>query len=124
MKAKHVILSSILFSAVAMPMLASASGSSTGGSSVSTTSSTSATKLLGRPGAASQATFVVDTTMKRPHLNIKCGETVVFTNGKDQFAWKFDVYGHRMVNLAQIAPAGFTDSEMKIYVARNDQERS
>jgi hypothetical protein len=38
MKAKHVILSSILFSAVAMPMLASASGSSTGGSSVSTTS--------------------------------------------------------------------------------------
>ena len=129
MKTKHAILGSILLSATALPMLAFASGvnysGQTGGvHAASSTSSTSATKLLGRAGIATQATRVVDTTKNNRYLNIQCGETVVFTNGKDQFVWKFDVLGHRVVDLAQIAPANFADSALKIYVAKNDLERS
>ncbi|WP_313570128.1 CzcE family metal-binding protein [Comamonas terrigena] len=126
MKAMHAILGSIIFSAAAMPSLALASGSQIDGKVETTAAKTSSapSKIFGRSGFAEQATYVVDITKKQPHINVTCGETVVFTNGKEQFVWKFDVMGHRMVELAQIAPASFSDSALKIYVARNSIERS
>lgn len=81
-------------------------------------------RLLGRQGFASQASRVVDVSKNPEYLNIVCGETVVFTDGKAQFAWKFDGIGHKVVDLAAIAPAGFASSSLKVYVAKNTLERA
>lgn len=128
MKTKIAIIGSILISATAVPMVASAAGFNYSGQVGTTTGMSSpdkkATNTLGRTGAASQASKIVDTTKNTKYINIECGETVVFTNGKEQFAWKFDVMGHQVVQLAKIAPAGFSESALKIYVDKNDLERS
>jgi len=79
---------------------------------------------LDSTGFSSQALKTVDVSKNARYLNIVCGETVVFNNGKEQFAWKFDVIGHQVVDLASIAPAGFSNSPLKIYVAKNHLERS
>jgi hypothetical protein len=90
----------------------------------STNSTTrTADRTFGRAGAESQVTRVVDTTRSTQYLNLVCGETVAFTNGKEQFIWKFDVMGHRPVELSKIAPAAFAGSTLKIYVAKNELER-
>jgi len=49
---------------------------------------------------------------------------VTFRNGEKTFSWKFDVISHRTVNLQTIAPAGFSDKALMIYVEKNELERS
>jgi len=77
----------------------------------------------GAVASASQAAKVVDVRSANT-LNIDCGETVTFRSGDRSFSWKFDVVGHRVVDLQAIAPAGFSSKPLKIYVARNDSERN
>lgn len=57
-------------------------------------------------------------------LNVNCGEVVTFQNGGKTFSWKFDSAGHRAVDLRAIAPAGFTDKSLMVYVSRNEAERN
>ena len=60
----------------------------------------------------------------RDSANIKCGDTITFRSGDKTFTWKFDVAGHRAVDLQKIAPAGFTKQPLMVYVSRNDAERT
>jgi hypothetical protein len=132
MKTNLAILASIMLSSATVAMTASANESSYVGQSGSTTAKSfervnsttrGADRTFGRAGAASQVTRVVDTTRSTQYLNLVCGETVAFTNGGEQFIWKFDVMGHRPIELAKIAPAAFAGSTLKIYVANNELER-
>lgn len=84
---------------------------------------TNGKSVYGAVAPASQAAKVVDVN-KASTLNIDCGETVNFRNGDKSFSWKFDVVGHRVVDLQAIAPAGFSSKPLKVYVARNDGERN
>lgn len=78
----------------------------------------------GMPSAA-QPDRVVDLAQAgSDELNIVCGETVQFRNGNQTFAWKFESVGHRAVDLRALAPAGFTDKPLWLFVERNDGERS
>ena len=79
--------------------------------------------IYGATTAASQTAKVVDVS-KVSTLNIDCGETVTFRHGDKSFSWKFDVIGHRVVDLQTIAPVGFVSQPLKIYVARNEGERN
>jgi hypothetical protein len=80
--------------------------------------------IYGSSAPASQAGKVVDLNASGQALNIECGEAVTFRNGDKSFSWKFDGVGHRVVDLQAIAPAGFSSKPLKVYVARNDGERT
>ncbi len=77
----------------------------------------------GVPIAEPQAAKVVDVATARS-LNVNCGEVVTFKNGDKSFSWKFESAGHRAVDLQAIAPAGFVDKSLRIYVSRSEAERS
>jgi hypothetical protein len=79
--------------------------------------------VYGVPYAGQKTDFVVDLDSRRT-INIKCGQTVLFRQGGKTFSWKFDVVGHRAVDLSKIAPAGFSDKPFKVYVVRNEGERA
>ncbi len=50
--------------------------------------------------------------------------TLTFRSGGECFSWKFDVVGHRVVDLQAIAPVGFSGEPLKAHVAHNDAERN
>ena len=79
--------------------------------------------IYGVPTAQAEATKRVD-VKGASYINVACGDTVTFVDGDQQFTWKFDVASHRVVELAKIAPAQFAGGSLKVYVARNDMERS
>jgi len=79
--------------------------------------------VYGALASASQAEKVVDVG-SADTVTIDCGATVTFRSGDESFSWKFDVVGHRAVDLLAIAPAGFTSKPLKVYVVRNDSERN
>lgn len=60
----------------------------------------------------------------RKALNVNCGETVTFRKGDKSFSWKFDSANHTAVDLRTIAPAGFADKPLMVYVSRNEAERT
>lgn len=133
MKTKIAIFSSIMLSSVTASMAASANEGSLAGRSQTTTATSiertasnvrDVSRAFGQAGSASQVSRVVDITRSNQYLNLVCGETVAFTNGKEQFIWKFDGVGHRPVELAKIAPASFGNSTLKIFLAENEVERS
>lgn len=79
--------------------------------------------IYGKPATSTAAAQVVDVSSAK-NLRIPCGEVVTFRNGEKTFSWKFDVISHRTVNLQTIAPAGFSDKALMIYVEKNELERS
>lgn len=79
--------------------------------------------LYGVPYVGGKADHVVELGTSQ-FINIKCGQTVLFRQAGKVFAWKFDVVGHRAVDLAKIAPAGFRVKDFKVYVDRNASERA
>jgi hypothetical protein len=79
--------------------------------------------MYGVPVAAGAATKEVNVATTG-YVNVSCGDVVVFRNADKTFAWKFDVIGHRGVDLQSIAPAGFANKPLRIHVATNDMERS
>lgn len=79
--------------------------------------------IYGVPFAGQKTDFVVDLDSRKA-INIECGQTVQFRQGGKTFAWKFDVVGHRAVDLSKIAPAGFSSMPFKVYVDKNEGERA
>nr|WP_297379821.1 CzcE family metal-binding protein [uncultured Roseateles sp.] len=79
--------------------------------------------IYGVPFAGQKTDFVVDLDSRRA-INIECGQTVLFRQGGKTFAWKFDVVGHKSVDLSKIAPAGFSDKAFRVYVDKNEGERA
>lgn len=79
--------------------------------------------IYGKPMSTAPAAKVVDVATAQK-LNVECGEVVTFRNGDKSFSWKFDVAGHRPVNLQAIAPSGFGNAPLMVYVAKNSLERN
>lgn len=66
---------------------------------------------------------IVDVTTARS-VNVNCGEIVTFRNEGRTFSWKFDVANHGAINLRDIAPAGFAQKPIYIYVSGTENERT
>lgn len=79
--------------------------------------------VYGTPVDARTATKEVNVATAET-VNVSCGDVVAFRNADKTFAWKFDVIGHRAVDLQSIAPAGFANKPLRIHVATNDMERN
>lgn len=77
----------------------------------------------GRSVEQPQHARVVDVDAHKT-LNVNCGDTVTFRKGSQSFSWKFDTVGHGAVDLRAIAPAGFSDKKLMIYVSRSEGERT
>lgn len=71
--------------------------------------------IFGEPGRADSAQRVVDVSSVN-RLNVSYGETVMFTNGHEQFSWTFDGLDRRSLDLANIAPAYFAAGPFTIYI--------
>lgn len=56
-------------------------------------------------------------------VNVNCGDVVTFQSADKRFTWKFNSVAHNAIDLRSIAPAGFTDKALKVYIARSDAER-
>ena len=52
------------------------------------------------------------------------GETVTFRSEGKEFSWTFNGLDRRPVDLAKIAPAGFTGKSLNVYVAQNPLTRN
>ena len=78
--------------------------------------------VYGQPARETVNAKVVDVTQAQ-RLNVRCGETVTFVNGDKKFSWKFDVAGHRAVDVSKIAPADFGVKMATVFIAPNEFER-
>lgn len=111
------------FSTAAIAMaLALVAASATAGDRRATSAPSSYGVAVVGPTVPAQTVDV--SKLQRSHVNVRCGDVVVFRNGDRSFAWKFDVIGHRAIDLAKIAPQGFSTKPLKVYVASNDFETS
>jgi len=57
-------------------------------------------------------------------INVNCGDVVTFQSAGKSFTWKFNSAAHRVLDVREIAPQGFTDKKQMVYVSRNDSEGS
>lgn len=55
-------------------------------------------------------------------INVNCGDVVTFQSAGKNFTWKFNSAGHRPLDVRTIAPQGFTDKKLMVYVSRNESE--
>lgn len=55
-------------------------------------------------------------------INVNCGDVVTFQSAGKSFTWKFNSAAHRALDVRDIAPQGFTDKKLLVYVSRNDSE--
>jgi hypothetical protein len=78
--------------------------------------------IYGQPVRETVNAKLVDVTQAQK-LNVRCGETVTFVNGDKKFSWKFDVAGHRAVDVSKIAPSDFGAKMATVYIAPNEFER-
>lgn len=98
--------------------------------SLSAGAATMRADLLGEPvqsASAERATVTVvaertiDITGKTKWVNVKHGEVIRFVSNGREFTWYFDgVSQPRPFNMAEIAPAGFVDQGVKVYVGLGD----
>lgn len=77
----------------------------------------------GEAVTAPQNARVVDVEVSKA-VNVTCGEVVTFQNGGKSFSWKFDSADHRAVDVRAIAPAGFANKPLMVYVSKNESERN
>ncbi|MFZ5520662.1 MAG: CzcE family metal-binding protein [Pseudomonadota bacterium] len=111
---KTLIALAVTASAVLAPGLAQASTSKTLMNGQSS---------FGIPVQVAQTQRVVDVaSLQRSFINVTCGDVVTFKNGDRTFSWRFEVANHAAFDLQAIAPQGFLDKAVKVYVSRNDQE--
>jgi hypothetical protein len=73
--------------------------------------------------AAAEATGRVVNLDTAPYLNVIYGETVIFRSSSRQFAWTFNGLDRRAVDVAKIAPAGFSTKPFVIYIAEDPNNR-
>ncbi|MFT7772794.1 CzcE family metal-binding protein [Roseateles sp.] len=55
-------------------------------------------------------------------INVNCGDVVTFQSAGKSFTWKFNSTAHRALDVREIAPQGFSDKKLMVYVSRNDAE--
>ena len=100
-------------------------------SAVSLSAAAARTDLLGEPAqapAAVQQAVVtaaygrtIDITGGTKWVNVNHGEVVRFVANDREFTWYFDgVSQPRPFDLSEIAPAGFVDHSVKVYVGLGD----
>ena len=77
--------------------------------------------MYGAMSSPSQAVKVVDVESAK-FVNVVCGETVTFRSGDKSFSWKFEVLNHQAVDLMAVAPKGFTNKSLKVYITPNLHE--
>lgn len=87
--------------------------------------------LLGEPAqpASAQRTIVaavadrtIDITGGTKWVNVNHGEVVRFVSNGREFTWYFDgVAQPQPFDMTEIAPAGFVDQGVKVYVALGDR---
>ncbi|MFN3302131.1 MAG: CzcE family metal-binding protein [Roseateles sp.] len=77
----------------------------------------------GEAVAAAQGARVVNVDAGKA-VNVNCGDVVTFQSSGKSFTWKFSSVAHRAVDLRAIAPAGFTDKALKVYISRSEAERT
>ncbi|MFN3302143.1 MAG: CzcE family metal-binding protein [Roseateles sp.] len=75
----------------------------------------------GQVVAQSQHDRVVNVDAQKS-INVDCGDVVTFKKSGQSFTWKFDSVRHGAVDLRTIAPAGFTDQKLTVYVSRSEAE--
>ena len=78
--------------------------------------------FYGRPAQQAGTARVLDLASAR-HLNVAYGETVTFRSEGKEFSWTFDGLDRRAVDVAKIAPAGFSSKPFNVYVAQNPLTR-
>jgi Heavy-metal resistance protein CzcE len=88
--------------------------------------------LLGEPAQAPSAEHAIVTavagrtivvTGETRWVNVKHLEVVRFVSGGREFMWFFNgIDQPRPFDLAQIAPAGFVDHRVTVYVSPNEQD--
>lgn len=89
------------------------------GSAVAADTFRNGESAYGQPATAGASARVVDLNATK-YANVKYGETVIFrADGASQFAWTFNGLDSRSLDLAKIAPSGFTAKDYKVYVGRN-----
>lgn len=77
---------------------------------------------LGTAIAAEQAERSITIAADTRWANVQQGEAIRFVSGANAFGWKFD--GSRSaIDLARIAPAGFVDRPLMVYVTPSHQGR-
>lgn len=79
--------------------------------------------FYGQPAQQASAARVVDIATAR-HLNVAYGETLTFRSEGKEFSWTFNGLDRRSVQVAKIAPAGFTSRSVNVYVAQNPLTRN
>lgn len=79
--------------------------------------------FYGQPAQQAAKARVVDVSTAR-HLNVAYGDTVTFRSEGKEFSWTFNGLDRRPVDLAKIAPAGFTGKSLNVYVAQNPLTRN
>ena len=102
--------------------------------SLSAGAATMRADLLGEPAqpASAQRTTVtalagrtIDITGGTKSVNVNHGEVIRFVSNGREFTWYFDgVSQPRPFDMAEIAPAGFTDHGVKVYVGLGDDAYS
>ena len=76
----------------------------------------------GEPTSQVPAARVVDIASSGA-INVPYGETVTFRSEGKQFSWTFNGLGGRAVDVAKIAPAGFSAKTFAAYVGRDPLTR-
>jgi len=71
--------------------------------------------------AATSTTRVVNVDAGKA-INVNCGDVVTFQAAGKSFTWKFNSAAHRALDVREIAPQGFSDKKLMVYVSRNDGE--
>jgi hypothetical protein len=75
--------------------------------------------IFGERAKATASSKIVDTDATK-HLRVAYGETVVFRDKQGQeFAWTFDGFDSRAVDVSEIAPAGFQAANTRVYVEQS-----
>lgn len=72
---------------------------------------------IGVAAPLTQASRAVVLTQDTKWVNVKKGETIKFVAGSVEFAWTFDGYGTRPLDLREVAPGGALSGPVMVYVA-------
>lgn len=79
----------------------------------------------GTPVSTVSADRVITITADTTFVSVNNGETVQFNSGGKVFSWHFDTFPEEVrFDLSKIAPADFTATPVRVYVASNPLYRS
>ena len=79
--------------------------------------------LLERAITRATADRTITITRETKWVNVKHSEVVRFVSNGREFTWLFDgVAQHGAFDLMQIAPAGFLDHSVTVYVSPNERD--